>query len=237
MALLEVRNLTASYNNVPAMYIDEILLEEGELVAILGPNGVGKTTALSSISRTVDTTGTIIFDGEDVSALRPVDMVRRGVIHAPEGRKLFADMSVQDNLRMGAFLRSDNTEIEKDLKLVHELFPVLADRGRQRAGALSGGEQQMCAVGRALMARPRLLMLDEPSFGLAPLMIEGIETVIADLNRDRNLTMLMVEQNVSMALGVANRAYLLEGGKVTRSSTADELTQDPGFRRAYLGLT
>ena len=237
MALLEVRNLTASYNNVPAMYIDEILLEEGELVAILGPNGVGKTTTLSSISRTVDTTGTIIFDGEDVSALRPVDMVRRGVIHAPEGRKLFADMSVQDNLRMGAFLRSDNTEIEKDLKLVHELFPVLADRGRQRAGALSGGEQQMCAVGRALMARPRLLMLDEPSFGLAPLMIEGIETVIADLNRDRNLTMLMVEQNVSMALGVANRAYLLEGGKVTRSSTADELTQDPGFRRAYLGLT
>ena len=237
MALLEVRNLTASYNNVPAMYIDEILLEEGELVAILGPNGVGKTTTLSSISRTVDTTGTIIFDGEDVSALRPVDMVRRGVIHAPEGRKLFADMSVQDNLRMGAFLRSDNTEIEKDLKLVHELFPVLADRGRQRAGALSGGEQQMCVVGRALMARPRLLMLDEPSFGLAPLMIEGIETVIANLNREQNLTMLMVEQNVSMALGVANRAYLLEGGKVTRSSTADELTKDPGFRRAYLGLT
>lgn len=237
MALLEVRNLTASYNNVPAMYIDEMLLEEGELVAILGPNGVGKTTTLSAISRTVDTTGTIIFDGEDVSALRPVDMVRRGVIHAPEGRKLFADMSVQDNLRMGAFLRSDNTEIEKDLKLVHELFPVLADRSRQRAGALSGGEQQMCVVGRALMARPRLLMLDEPSFGLAPLMIEGIETVIADLNRERNLTMLMVEQNVSMALGVASRAYLLEGGKVTRSSTADELTQDPGFRRAYLGLT
>lgn len=236
MALLEIRDLEASYHRVPVVHIDEILVEEGELVAILGPNGVGKTTTLSAISRTVTTTGSIVFDGEDVSKLRPADILRRGIVHAPEGRLLFPDMSVQDNLRMGAFLRSDKVEIEKDLKLVHELFPVLADRVRQGAGTLSGGEQQMCTIGRALMARPRLLMMDEPSFGLAPIIIERIETIIAELNRDRKLSMLLVEQNVSMALGVASRAYILEGGRVSRRGTSDELVRDPEFRRAYLGI-
>ncbi|MGY1916142.1 ABC transporter ATP-binding protein [Blastococcus sp. HT6-30] len=236
MPLLEIRDMRASYNAVPAVHIDEITVEEGELVAVLGPNGVGKSTTLSAISRTVSTVGTLRFDGEDLGPLRPADVIRLGVVHAPEGRLLFPEMTVTENLRMGAFLRSDKAEIERDLEFVQDLFPILAQRARQDAGTLSGGEQQMCAIGRALMARPRLLLLDEPSFGLAPVIVERIERVIADLNRERKLSMLLVEQNVSMALGVASRAYVLENGRVARHGSSRELSGDPDFRRAYLGV-
>lgn len=236
MSLLEIRDMRASYNAVPAVHIDEIVLEEGELVAVLGPNGVGKSTTLSAISRTVAATGSIVFDGEELIGLKPAEVIRRGIVHVPEGRLLFPEMTVQENLRMGAFLRSDKAEIEKDLKVVQELFPILADRARQDAGTLSGGEQQMCAIGRGLMGRPRLLMLDEPSFGLAPVIVERIENIIAELNRERSLSMLLVEQNVSMALGVATRAYVLENGNVARQAPSRELAGDPDFRRAYLGV-
>jgi branched-chain amino acid transport system ATP-binding protein len=236
MALLELRDVVASYHGVPAVHIDHVTVEAGSLVAVIGPNGVGKTTMLRAISRTVQTTGSILFDGDDIGKLRPPAVIKRGVVHAPEGRLLFPEMTVYENLRMGAFLRKDTKAVAQDVEMVYDIFPILSDRRRQSAGTLSGGEQQMCAIARALMARPRLLLLDEPSFGLAPIIIDTIEDIIRRLNQEQGLTMLLVEQNVPLALGLAERAYILEGGRVARTGPSDELMEDDQVRRSYLGV-
>jgi branched-chain amino acid transport system ATP-binding protein len=198
--------------------LHEIALEidAGELVSLIGPNGAGKTTLLRAISRLVTTEGQIWFDGQDIAKLTPQQVVGHGIVQSPEGRKLFPDMTVKDNLELGAFLRRNPSEIRSDLERVCELFPILWERREQKAGTMSGGEQQMLAIGRALMCRPRILLLDEPSFGIAPIIVDRIFAVIQRLNQE-GLTTLLVEQNVSLALDVAARAYVLEGGRIALS--------------------
>jgi branched-chain amino acid transport system ATP-binding protein len=217
--------------------LHEVALEidAGELVSLIGPNGAGKTTLLRAISRLVSTEGRIWFDGQDITKLTPQQAVGRGIVQSPEGRKLFPDMTVKDNLELGAFLRRNPAEIRSDLERVCELFPILWERREQKAGTMSGGEQQMLAIGRALMCRPRILLLDEPSFGIAPIIVDRIFAVIQRLNQE-GLTTLLVEQNVNLALDVAARAYVLEGGRVVLSGRTEELSSNEAVREAYLGM-
>lgn len=236
MRSLRVAGLSAYYHGVMVIDIPRLSVGEGELVGVIGPNGVGKTSLLKAIAGVVDRKGSVEFDGVNLASLRPSAIIRRGVVLAPEGRQLFPEMTVLENLRMGAFLRGDKAAVREDLDMVWTLFPVLADRRGQNAGTLSGGEQQMCAIGRALMSGPRLLMLDEPSFGLAPMILDGIAEVIRQLNDERGLSMLLVEQNVSMALELATRMYILEDGRIAREGSASELGRDAQVRQAYLGL-
>lgn len=233
--LLEIRDLTASYHGIPALHIPHLTVNEGELVSVIGPNGAGKTTLLRAISRLVDTRGSLLLDGKDLASMSTVEAIQHGIAHCPEGRSLFPQMTVRENLMMGAFLRTDRDQVAEDLKMVEELFPILAQRRNQRAGTLSGGEQQMCAIGRALMQRPRLLLLDEPSFGLAPIIVERVQNVIMELAR-RGLTILLVEQNAAVALAVSKRTYILETGRVVREDASSVLLNDAGVREAYLGM-
>jgi branched-chain amino acid transport system ATP-binding protein len=231
--VLEIEDLHVFYGGVHALKGLAVEVRQGEIVAILGNNGAGKSTTLKSISGLLPHRGRITLEGKPLSGVAPHDVVLRGVAHVPEGRRIFNRLTVRENLMMGAYLRHD-AEISADLERVFALFPVLRDRLGQAAGTLSGGEQQMLAIGRALMARPRLLLLDEPSMGLSPVLVERIFETIVDINR-QGTTILLVEQNAAMALAIAQRGYVLETGSIALSGTAAALAENPDVRRAYLG--
>ena len=234
--MLELADIHVRYGNIRALQGVSLRVETGELVALIGSNGAGKSTTLRTISGLLrPTQGTISFDGAEISATSTDRIVGLGISHCPEGRRIFGSLTVAENLRLGAVSRTATAEIAADLDQVLELFPVLRERLAQAGGTLSGGEQQMLAIGRALMSRPRLLLLDEPSLGLAPLMVERIFATIAELKR-QGRTILLVEQNVHQALDVADRAYVLETGRVTLDGPADVLRQDPKVEQSYLGV-
>jgi branched-chain amino acid transport system ATP-binding protein len=233
--VLEVTDLEVRYGNVAAVKGVSLSVGAREVVAIIGPNGAGKTSTLRAISGLVSqVAGRVVFDGADISRWKAHRIVTLGLAHAPEGRRLFPQMTVLENLRMGAYLRSA-AGIRRTLREVEQLFPRLAERRRQRAGTLSGGEQQMLAIGRALMAEPRLLLLDEPSLGLAPLVVREIGDLVQALNRERGLSVLLVEQNARMALAIASRAYVMETGRVALSGTSPTLVESPHVKAVYLG--
>ncbi len=234
MALLELDEVETYYGNIQALKGISLTVEEGECVTLIGANGAGKSTTLRSISGiTPARTGAIKFRGRDISRVAPQDIVRLGISQSPEGRKCFQRMTVSENLDMGAYLRRDN-EIEQDRRRVFELFPRLEERKTQKAGTMSGGEQQMLAIGRALMARPKLLLLDEPSLGLAPVIVDRIYETIREINA-QGVTILLVEQNANYALDVSKRGYVLEVGKVALTDESDKLRTNPEVMKAYLG--
>ncbi len=236
MALLELHGVDAYYGRVRALRAVTISLDKGEVVALIGSNGAGKTTTLRTISGLMrPAAGTIAFDGRDITGAPAHTIVRRGICHAPEGRRLFPRMMVIDNLQMGAYTRSDAAGIAADLARVYELFPRLQERSTQLAGTLSGGEQQMLAIGRALMSRPKVLMLDEPSLGLSPILVELIFDIVRQINA-QGVPILLVEQNAHKALEVAHRAYVLETGSIVKEGTGAELLRSPDVQRAYLGM-
>jgi branched-chain amino acid transport system ATP-binding protein len=234
--LLEIKDLTLLYGRIQALHGISLTVNEGEVVALIGANGAGKTTTMRAISglRPV-AQGSIVFDGTDVTRMRADLRVVRGIGQAPEGRGVFPGMTVLENLEMGAYTRRDRGGIAEDLKMVMELFPRLAERRKQAGGTLSGGEQQMLAVGRALMARPRLLLLDEPSMGLAPMLIQQIFEIITRIN-EQGTTILLVEQNAQQALSRAHRGYVLETGRIVKEGTGRDLLHDPAVKEAYLGV-
>jgi branched-chain amino acid transport system ATP-binding protein len=235
--LLAVDGVHTYYGSIEALKGITIEVREGEIVTLIGANGAGKSTTLRSINGlNHPRRGTIVFRGKDITRAAPHDVVRLGISQSPEGRKLFARMSVLENLEMGAFQRRDRSELKSDLDRVYSLFPRLAERKQQRAGTLSGGEQQMVAIGRALMAHPRLLLLDEPSMGLAPIFVERVFETIVEINQ-QGTTILLVEQNAMMALEVANRGYVLETGSVALADDAKTLLRNEEVRKAYLGET
>jgi branched-chain amino acid transport system ATP-binding protein len=234
--VLEVSGLEVRYGSVTAVKGISLEVAEGEVVAIIGPNGAGKTSTLRAITGLVPTAGgRVVFRGTDVSRWKAHRIVTLGLGHAPEGRRLFQQMTVMENLRMGAYRRHGPAEIGRTLAQIEELFPRLAERRAQLAGTLSGGEQQMLAIGRALMAEPRLLVLDEPSFGLAPMIVREIGRIVRSINRERGVSVLLVEQNARMALGIAARAYILETGRVALSGPSATLAESPHVKAAYLG--
>jgi branched-chain amino acid transport system ATP-binding protein len=236
MALLELHGVDAFYGRVQALHGVTLQVDKGEVVALIGSNGAGKTTTLRTISGLMHPAkGQVIFDGQDISGTSASKIVEMGICQSPEGRRLFPRMSVQDNLLMGAYTRRDRANIEKDMKHVFELFPRVEERRSQIAGTLSGGEQQMLAMGRALMARPKVLMLDEPSLGLAPILVDTIFAVIKEINGE-GTPVLLVEQNASKALGAAHRAYVLETGVVAKEGTGKELLESEDVQKAYLGM-
>lgn len=235
LSLLKVENLSAFYGPLQALHQISLDVDAGELVAIIGPNGAGKTTCLKALSALIRTEGRVWFNGTNISGLTPHKLIEMGIVQCPEGRQLFPDMTVEENLRLGAFLRTDKVGIKQDMDKVSSLFPILHDRRSQKAGTLSGGEQQMLAIGRALLSKPQILMLDEPSFGIAPIIVDRIFYVIRQLNEE-GLTTLLVEQNASLALDVADRAYVVEGGKFVLSGTAQEISANPSVRETYLGM-
>jgi branched-chain amino acid transport system ATP-binding protein len=232
--MLELRDVTVSYGMIDALKGISLTVDRGEIVALIGANGAGKSTTLMSISGVAALrSGIILYDKGELSGRPAHEMVRMGISQVPEGRRIFARMTVRENLEMGAFIR-DSRELERDLARVFELFPVLADRNRQLGGTLSGGEQQMLALGRALMSRPKLLLLDEPSLGLAPIMVSRIFKIIKEIN-ERGTTILLVEQNAKAALRLAHRAYVLETGTIVMQGRAADLEKDPVIKKAYLG--
>jgi branched-chain amino acid transport system ATP-binding protein len=234
MALLELEDVHTFYGNIEALKGISLTVEEGEIVTLIGSNGAGKSTTLRSISGlTPPRVGSIRFKGKDIGETPPQEIVRLGISQSPEGRKIFPRMSVRENLDLGAYLRRD-ADVSPDLDRVFELFPRLKERERQKAGTMSGGEQQMLAMGRALMARPTVLLLDEPSMGLAPVLVERIYETVEEINK-QGTTILLVEQNANFALGVSNRAYVLEVGTITLSDDSDKLRENPEVQRAYLG--
>ena len=235
MALLEIDDIRTYYGNIEALKGISLTVEEGECVTLIGSNGAGKSTTLRSISGlTPPRTGDIRFSGENITRTPPSDIVKLGISQSPEGRRCFPRMTVRENLDMGAYLRRDKDAIAEDVNRVYELFPRLHERERQKAGTMSGGEQQMLAIGRALMARPKLLLLDEPSMGIAPILVERIYETIAEINK-QGTTILLVEQNANYALGVSQRAYVLETGKVALSDRSETLRTNPDVQKAYLG--
>jgi branched-chain amino acid transport system ATP-binding protein len=235
MALLEVRGLQAQYGWTKVLHGIDFDVQEGGITTILGANGAGKTTTLRAVCGMVRTSGDIRFAGNRITGRSTEDVIRLGIAHAPEGRGTFVNLTVEENLRLGAYVRGGGAEVARDLERVYGYFPVLAQRKKQTGGTLSGGEQQMLAVARALMLRPRLLLLDEPSLGLAPLVVREIFRIVQTINREERVSVLLVEQNASVALGLANHAYLMETGRVVTSGPAAELRQNDAIRRAYLG--
>ena len=234
--MLEIEELDVAYDDLQALWGVALRIESGEIVALIGPNGAGKSTLLRSIAGLVrPRRGQVRFQGQPITRTRPHDLVGRGIALVPEGRRLFARMSVLENLELGAFNPGARARRHETLAWVYQIFPILRERRHQLAGSLSGGEQQMLAVGRSLMARPRLLLLDEPSWGLAPRVVEQILQIIAEINR-RGVTILMVEQNVPAALGLAGRAYILETGRIVAEGSGAELLGQDHVRRSYLGL-
>jgi branched-chain amino acid transport system ATP-binding protein len=234
MAMLEVEDVHTFYGNIEALKGISLEVEEGEIVTLIGSNGAGKSTTLRSISGlTPPRVGSIRFKGKNIGETAPQEIVRLGISLSPEGRKIFPRMSVRENLDLGAYLRRDS-DIESDLERVFDLFPRLKEREKQKAGTMSGGEQQMLAMGRALMARPQMLLLDEPSMGLAPVLVERIYETVEEINK-QGTTILLVEQNANFALGVSNRAYVLEVGTITLSDDSERLRENPEVQRAYLG--
>jgi branched-chain amino acid transport system ATP-binding protein len=234
MPLLELRGVAAHYGPLQALHGIDLSVGEGEVVAVLGANGAGKTTTLRAISGTVATSGDVVFGGKPLSR-RPEAVARAGVAHVPEGRGTFAQLSVIENLRLGAYVRRDRDGVKADLDRVFGRFPILAERRGQAAGSLSGGEQQQLALARALMQRPRLLLLDEPSLGLAPLVVAELFRVVGELNEREGLSVLVVEQNASLALASSSRAYVLEVGRIAVAGASAELQRNESVRRSYLG--
>ncbi len=234
MSMLVLENVQTFYGNIQALKGVSLTVEEGECVTLIGSNGAGKSTTLRSVSGlTPPRRGSIRFEGKEIGRMAPQDIVSLGISQSPEGRRCFQRMTVAENLDMGAYLRRDK-EIEQDRNRVYELFPRLEERAKQKAGTMSGGEQQMLAIGRALMARPKLLLLDEPSMGIAPILVERIYETIAEINQ-QGTTILLVEQNANFALGVSQRAYVLETGAVVLSDESSKLRENPDVQKAYLG--
>ena len=232
--MLEITHLSAGYGEVPVLFDVDLAVRPGEIVALVGGNGAGKSTLLRAVSRLVDGHGAIRFEGRDLTTLTPEQVFDLGLVQVPEGRQLFDRMSVEDNLRMGSYRRRDAAGVRRSFERVYELFPVLEERRRQLAGSMSGGEQQMCAIGRALMAAPKLLMIDEMSLGLAPVVIDQLLVVLPEI-RTQGITVLLVEQDVFAAFTVADRGYVMETGRLVREGTVAELERDPEVRKAYLG--
>lgn len=233
--MLEVKNLNVHYGVIQALKDISLTVNQGEIVTLIGANGAGKTTTLRTISGLIKaTSGEILLEGKSITTLPAPDRVQQGISQVPEGRRIFPPMSVLENLEMGAFLRKDKADIKKDIEMVYDLFPILGKRRKQTAGTLSGGEQQMLAMGRALMSRPRILLLDEPSMGLAPLLVREIFEIIKNINQN-GTTILLVEQNASMALSIAHRAYVLENGSIVISGTGEELAKSGDIQKSYLG--
>ena len=232
---LEIRDLHVSYGGIRALKGVDLTVEEGQIVTLIGANGAGKSTTLRAISGLQKPqSGSILYGGEELVGLPAKEIVRRGIIHVPEGRRVFPDMTVAENLKIGAFLRKDKDGIASDMDYVYSLFPRLKERSWQPAGTLSGGEQQMLAVGRALMSRPKVLMMDEPSLGLAPLIVKDIFSIIRRVNAD-GITVLLIEQNANAALRVADYGYVLETGTIALTGTGEELLRNESVREAYLG--
>ncbi len=235
MTLLQLDNVHTYYGNIHALKGISITVEEGEVVTLIGANGAGKSTTLKTISGLLyPRQGKVYLEGKDLTKFRAHEIVKMGVIHVPEGRRVFSRLTVMENLEMGAFTRKDKDGVQKDLKRVFELFPRLEERQNQLAGTLSGGEQQMLAMGRALMSQPRILLLDEPSMGLAPVLVDLIFDTIRELN-NQGMTILLVEQNALLALDVAHRGYVLETGRIVLEGDAKKLKEDPQVKEAYLG--
>jgi len=233
--LLEVNKLCASYGATQVLYDVDFTLEAGHITAILGANGAGKTTTLRALCQVVKTSGSVVLDGTQVVGKSTESVVRMGVAHVPDGRGTFTGLSVEENLRLGAYARGNKAEMLEDMERMFTRFPILKQRRHQQAGTLSGGEQQMLAISRALMLRPKLLLLDEPSFGLAPLIVAEIFRIMRTINKEDHVSMLLVEQNASLALDLADHAYLLETGRVALSGPSDTIKNDESVRRAYLG--
>jgi branched-chain amino acid transport system ATP-binding protein len=235
--MLELKNLKTFYGNIQALKDVSLTISEGEIITLIGANGAGKSTTLMSICGIVPSrSGEVLFMGQPIQEMAPNDIVSLGISQVPEGRRIFPFLTVAENLDMGAFLRNDKDEIKRDIDYIYELFPILAERRHQAGGTLSGGEQQMLAISRAIMAKPRLLLLDEPSLGLAPLIVKQIFNIIRKINNESKTTIFLVEQNANMALKVAHRGYVMETGRVTFSDTAENLLANDEVRRAYLGI-
>ncbi len=233
-AILTARGLTAGYGPVRVLHGLDFTIEEGEVVVILGANGAGKTTTLRAVSGMIDVKGDVFLGEKSIANKKAEDIVRLGVAHVPQGRGTIADLTVEENLLAGAFVRRDR-EVRSDIQKWYEMFPRLSERRTQAAGNMSGGEQQMLAIARALMSRPRMLLLDEPSLGLAPLVTREVFQRLGEINRETDTTMLVVEQNANLALQIADRGYVLEAGEIVASGSADDLKADEGVRKAYLG--
>jgi branched-chain amino acid transport system ATP-binding protein len=234
--MLEIKNLAVNYGAIAALHGISLSVPDGKIVTLIGANGAGKTTTLKSISGLLKpASGEIIYEGQNIAGLPPHRIVARGVSQSPEGRMIFANLTVHENLQLGAYLEKNRDTIRRELERVFTLFPRLKEREKQIAGTLSGGEQQMLAIGRALMSRPKLLLLDEPSLGLAPLLVKSIFEKIVEINRQQNLTILLVEQNANLALEISHFGYVLETGKVVLQGGSAELRQNPKVKSAYLG--
>ena len=233
--LLEVKDLFAGYGATEVLHGLSMQIEEGSITTLLGANGAGKTTTLRALSKMIKVRGQILFDGQAIEGKATEDIVRLGVAHVPDGRGTFGSLSTEENLQLGSYTRKDKQEVALDQEKMYSYFPRLKERRNQQAGTLSGGEQQMLAIARALMLRPRLLLLDEPSFGLAPLIVREIFDIMQTINQRDKVTILLVEQNAAMALDLANYAYLLETGKLVLSGLSKDLKQDEAIRRSYLG--
>jgi branched-chain amino acid transport system ATP-binding protein len=234
--LLELKDLRVKYGNVEALHGIDLTVRQGEIVTLLGANGAGKTTTLRAISGLLrPSAGEIRFEGKPIHSLPAHELVKRGIAQAPEGRRIFATLTVRENLMLGAFTRTDKAQIADTLAWIHRLFPVLEKRGTQLAGTLSGGEQQMLAIGRALMANPRILLLDEPSLGLAPLLVKAIFQTLREINQTTGVTIVLVEQNARAALKLAHRGYVMEVGRLVLEDSAEALLSNPKVQNAYLG--
>jgi branched-chain amino acid transport system ATP-binding protein len=235
MTLLDIESLSISYGRIPALRDVSVSIDTGEIVALIGANGAGKTTLLKAISKLVPwNAGSVALDGNSLARATPTDVVRAGISHVPEGRRVFKEMTIDENLAMGAYSRRHQAELAREKAAIFERFPALQERRHQIADTLSGGEQQMLAIGRAMMAKPRVLLLDEPSMGLAPKLVNVIFSIIRDINA-AGTTILLVEQNAALALAVAKRAYVLENGRIVMSGKAADVAQDPAMANAYLG--
>jgi branched-chain amino acid transport system ATP-binding protein len=234
--MLEIKNLAVSYGAIAALHGISLSAPDGKIITLIGSNGAGKTTTLKTISGLLKPkSGQIFYDGENISNLPPHQIVGRGISHVPEGRMIFANLTVMENLLLGAYLQKDKTGVQSELEHIFHLFPRLKEREKQVAGTLSGGEQQMLAIGRALMSRPKLLLLDEPSLGLAPLLIKTIFEKIVEINRERGMTIFLVEQNANLALEISHYGFVLETGKVALEGDSAALRQNPQVKKAYLG--
>ncbi len=235
--MLKLSNIHTYYGNIHALKGIDIEVEEGEVISLIGANGAGKSTTLMTTSGIVPAKkGTIELNGEDITYLPPDEIVKKGICQVPEGRRIFPYLTVAENLDMGAFLRNDNDQIKQDLEYVYELFPILANRRNQAGGTLSGGEQQMLAISRALMSRPKVLLLDEPSLGLAPIVVKQIFSIIEKINQESRTTIFIVEQNANLALKAAHRGYVMETGRITMTDTGENLLANEDVKKAYLGI-
>jgi branched-chain amino acid transport system ATP-binding protein len=234
--MLEIKNLSVSYGAINALHGISLQIKDGDIVTLIGANGAGKTTTLKTISGLLKTrAGEILYDGRDIANLPPHQIVKRGISHVPEGRMVFANLTVRENLAMGAYLQRDKAVVRAELDFVFAMFPRLKERETQVAGTLSGGEQQMLAIGRALMSRPKFLMMDEPSLGIAPLLVKTIFEKIVEINRERRITILLVEQNANLALEISHYGYVLETGRIILQDHSAALRQNPQVKSAYLG--